>query len=183
MTPELFLRDFLIPGLDYLTKTVGPVPADTPSARMMGLVIPGVESNWTDRLQGGGGPAHSFFQFERAGGLARILADPRTSAWTRKICDALCIPFDSLTIFQAMIWNDLLAVALMRMNLFLDRAPLPRFGDEEGGYQYYLRVWAPGKPDRARWSARFSVTMMVLAARYAPGPANTNAPPPGAPAA
>lgn len=154
MTPDLFLHDFLNPGLAYMTATLGAVPSVDQSTQVLLLATAGQESSWKDRRQVGG-PAHSFWQFERFGGVARVVAHARAGPMVQRIGRALEIPVDADTLFTAMIWNDQLATAMARLNYWIDPAALPKPGDEQGAWDVYDRVWAPGKPDRARWHIRY----------------------------
>lgn len=172
MTPEIFLADFLDPGLAWMNRIVGPIPNNGADARMLMLMTPLQETNLVTRLQEGG-PAHSFFQFERGGGLTRVMGNPRSDAMLKKICAALCIPYDIATVFQAVIWNDPLAIALARLDYWLDAHAIPPATDEDALWTYYLRNWGPGKPDRGRWGdwypkAKAAIAAVALPAIQAP---------------
>ena len=49
--------------------------------------------------------------------------------------------------------DDVLAAQLARLYLWADPRPLPRRGDAAGAWNYYIRVWRPGKPHQATWAA------------------------------
>lgn len=54
------------------------------------------------------------------------------------------VPATDEAIWAAIETNDVLAAALARLLLYTDPARLPVLGDEEGAWQYYLRLWRPG---------------------------------------
>ncbi len=58
--------------------------------------------------------------------------------------------------------GDDLATAFARLLLWSDSAPLPTIGDEEGAWEYYLRLWKPGKPSRERWAEVYPQAVAAL---------------------
>lgn len=166
MTPTFLLTDLVDPGLRFLAATVGPRPADSPEARVMLMAIAGQEGNFKERRQrlGGGrfGAANSFWQQEQHGGVAGTLHHPTAGAWARAVCDALDVPSDDATVWQAIAWNDHLAVAMARLNLYTVRAPLPAIGDQGGAWKQYLDQWGPGKPDETRWPTNYAAAIAAV---------------------
>lgn len=158
MTPEDLLVDFVDPANAFLGKC-GDIHSDD-RARVLMMAIAGQESEWQARLQGGGGPARSFWQFERFGGVAAVLS--ATPIQIKAVCEYLFIPCDSQHIYEAMAWNDFLAAAMTRLNLWRDPAALPAVGDVQGGWIYYKRVWAPGMPREKDWPANYSTAMELV---------------------
>lgn len=158
MTPEEFLPKILVPGLTWLTQTIGPKPPASREARLMILAIDGQESAWTDRVQGGAGPAHGFAQFERAGGVAGVLNSTSTAHWAAMVCSAVPVPADATHVWGMMATTagDNLATAFARLLLWTSPARLPTYGDEATSWLYYEHLWRPGKPDRARWHTRYA---------------------------
>lgn len=144
-----------------MVPIIGAVPLYSREARVMLIAIAGQESAFKSRRQTGG-PARSFWQFESGGGVAGVLGHPRAGPWARAICAALDIPGDRQTVFEAMAWNDHLAVAMARLNLWMIPAALPALGDEKGSYGQYLGQWRPGKPDEARWPANYAAAMAAI---------------------
>jgi hypothetical protein len=47
------------------------------------------------------------------------------------------------------------AATMARLLLFTDAEPLPRLGDADGSWNYYLRNWRPGKPHPKTWRALY----------------------------
>jgi hypothetical protein len=164
MTPTEFDQHVIAPGFALLPARLTSAPA-----RALLIAIAGQESGWSARTQAGGGPAHSYFQCERAGGVAGCFsgaARPTLAA----VCKTLDIAFNVDTIYAAIVWNDALACVLARLILWCDPAPLPAIPAREGeAWAYYERTWRPGKPDRTRWPGAYAAGIQVVSeARDAP---------------
>lgn len=160
MKPEPFYLDAMVPGLDLLTDLTG-TPSDE-RARVLVMAIAGQESEWEHRRQIGG-PARSYWQFEQWGAVNGVLSHPASSDRARKVCAALDIPSDVPTVYEAMAWNDRLAVTMARLLLWTDPAPLPGIGSQQAAWDYYLRTWRPGKPHPETWPERYATAMDVVA--------------------
>ena len=163
MKPETILRDVIDPSLRFLNATLGGGPATTDLARVGLLAIAGQEAGWKQRRQVGG-PARSYWQFESGGGVAGVMTKPSTGAMLAKVCAALDIPFDRPTIFEAMAWNDCLAVVMARLLLYSDPAPLPAIGEQDLMWNYYRRNWRPGKPHLEAWPAYYGAAVAAVLA-------------------
>lgn len=161
MTPGTFLLDVIDPGLILLASVLDRSDLDSPEASIMLMAIAGQESAWSHRRQVGG-PARSYWQFEKGGGVAGVLAGKQTGPWIRLVCAALDIPADASTVFEAMAWNDHLAVAMARLNLWLVRGALPKEGDQDSAWNYYLNQWRPGKPHPAAWPANYQAALKAV---------------------
>lgn len=159
MTPSAFLSRVIDPGL-ALVEDVANIPV-TDEARVLLMAISGQESGWCERWQEPG-PARSYWQMERAGGVRGVMHHAASAAKLRAITDALDIPFDEATIFEAIAWNDTLAVALARLLLYTDAAPLLPVGDELAAWDCYIRCWRPGKPHRESWSTRYATATALV---------------------
>jgi hypothetical protein len=163
MTPAFMLAAVINPGLKFLVPIIGAVPEYSPAARVMLLAIAGQESAFKERRQildgGRFGAANSYWMQEASGGVAAVLRHPKAGPWARTICAALDIPSDQATVWAAMAWNDHLAVAMARLNLWMIPAALPALGDEKAAYAMYVRQWAPGKPDETRWSPNYQAAL------------------------
>lgn len=167
MTAAEFLRTILDPGLAWCAAIPGwEIPADD-RARVLMLAIAGQESNWTFRVQQGGGPAHGFWQFERGGGVAGVLLSKATKPSAILACEEADIGTTSVAAYNALPHNDNLATAFARLLLWSDPASLPALGQEDDCWEYYLRNWRPGKPGPDRWPHNYQVS---LAAVRAPSP-------------
>lgn len=126
----------------------------TPSAERFMLAIAGQESGFDYRRQMGDGPARSWWQMERGGGVSEVLTHSASAGVAKKACKALAVPPSALAVHAAMEWCDPLAAVFARLLILTDPAPLPE--TETAGWAYYLRVWRPGKPHPATWPTRWA---------------------------
>lgn len=155
MTPQRLLKSAILPALDELA-TLG-IPASVPAARFM-LAIALQESGLRHRRQvvASGeelGPAISYWQFERGGGCAGVLAFPFVGGVMQQLCDAYHVPKTSQGLWTAMQYHDIIAAAAARLLIYTLPAALPKTADE--GWQQYLRAWRPGKPHHETWAAHW----------------------------
>jgi hypothetical protein len=152
VTLDQVILEILNPALGHL-----PLAMDTPRARCMLLAIGLQESRFLYRWQvlngGGKGPARSFWQFERRGGVAGVLRHPATTGLIHRICAERDVPFNELSVWTRMETDDILGAVMARLLLWTDPKPLPVLGDEFGAWAYYLRNWRPGKPHAGTWPA------------------------------
>lgn len=139
-----------------------PAAMDNAKARVMLLAIGLQESRFEHRRQLIGnppkpaGPAKSFWQAEKGGGMVRGVRTHQSVAHVAKHLYALrgVNPTDQ-AIWDAIEYDDILACALARLLLFTDPKQLPEIGDAQGAWDMYVRVWRPGKPHRATWDALY----------------------------
>ncbi len=58
-----------------------------------------------------------------------------------------------LKVYEAIRYNDNLAVVFARLLLYTDPRPLPSVESEYiESWEYYLRNWRPGKPHHETWA-------------------------------
>ncbi|WP_441228003.1 hypothetical protein AB7813_08330 [Tardiphaga sp. 20_F10_N6_6] len=142
---------------DVLANAVNPALALLPDAmnsakaRVMLLAIGLQESAFRERVQVGG-PAHGFWQFEKAGGVRGVMNYRTTNGIASDICALHHVPFNEDAVYAAIVNEDVLAAAFARLNLWTDPKPLPKIGDAQAAWDLYLRVWRPGKPHPAAWA-------------------------------
>lgn len=130
-------------------------------ADAMLLVIGLQESRFLHRKQIGG-PATSFWQFERGGGVAGVLRFSTTAKHAQAVCVIRGVAGTSQAVHSAMLTDDLLGCAFARMLLYTDHRPLPKIGDVSGAWDYYIRNWRPGKPHRQTWDALYAQALEAL---------------------
>lgn len=157
MDTKDFYSDIVNPSLSLLAGLAN-IPV-TDQARVMVMAIAGQESNWRARRQIGG-PARSYWQFEKGGGVAGLFAVTPTQL--QAVCTHLDIPCDPTTVFEAMAWNDTLGCCMARLLLFTDPAQLPAVGDVQGGWSYYQRNWRPGAPHPEVWPAKYATAQGLV---------------------
>lgn len=151
MTPADFLTTILVPGLTWLTETVGPKPPASPEARLLLLAIAGQESGWQNIAQSGGGPGRGPWQFEPET-CRELMFNPASDFMFDKICMALNVVPSRCYVSLMSQPNFNLAVSLARLDLWCDPHALPPYGDEDAAWTAYLRIWRPGAPSRDRWA-------------------------------
>lgn len=135
-----------------------PARMDSDSARVMLLAIGQQESRFMHRVQvvagGGEGPAVSYWQFERPGGVRGVIRHPLTRIHCANLCKQLGVAFDEFAVHKAMRTNDVLGAGMARLLLYSDSKPLPNMDAKpQEGWDAYERIWNPGKPHRETWDA------------------------------
>lgn len=136
-------------------REVLPGKFDSEGANLMLLAIGLQESRFEHRQQIGG-PARSFWQFERNGGVAGVLMHASTGRHAHAVCILRGIAPTKEAVYARMIDDDLLGCAFARLLLYTDPAPLPELGDAAGAWAYYLRNWRPGKPHQSSWNGLYA---------------------------
>jgi hypothetical protein len=125
------------------------------AATVMLLAIGLQESRFLHRQQIGG-PARSYWQFERGGGVVGVLTHRATLRYAKAVCTLRGIEPTADAVYAAMLLDDLLGCAFARLLLFSDPKPLPEPGQIVTSWDYYIRNWRPGKPHRGTWDNLYS---------------------------
>lgn len=155
MTPDYALVDIVRPGLRHLPEKMQGVDAEA-----MLLAIGLQESKLTHRHQIGG-PAHGFFQFEEGGGVRGVLRHSSSTELAHATLKDLEIPVADA--FEALVYNDTLAVVFARLLLWTDPRPLPKIGCPfDVSWEYYIRNWRPGKPHSNTWPANYKAACLAV---------------------
>lgn len=156
MSPRDFLSSVLDPGLVALRAAIGdgdPSTEATDALCLLLFAIAGQESAWTERLQSRGSVlagGRGYWQFEKTA-IRTILNAPASALRADRVLVAQEIYSGEDFVYEAIAWNDNLAVGFARLLLWLDPAPLPPVGEEDTSWSYYVRNWRPGRPSRSRW--------------------------------
>lgn len=110
---------------------------------------------FTARRQYNRGPAHGFWQFERAGGVKGALTHPASKDAADAVIDALRYRLpkatparQALEVFEAITHNDTLACCLARLLLWTLPVPLPGRDDVSTAWHQYVEAWRPGAVTR-----------------------------------
>lgn len=148
----LYLYDYIFPVVFALL----PTKMDFPAARAMMLAIAGQESGFRARVQGGGGPAHGFGQFEKNGGVKEVLTSRVTRPILLPILKQLCYTSDVTECYHAITHNDVLAFVFIRLLLWKYPGALAQQDEMLKGYKQYLAAWRPGKPRPNDWPDNFT---------------------------
>ncbi len=155
MTPELFLRTAIAPALSLL-----PSQMDSAEARALIVAIALQESGLNARHQYNG-PAVSYLQFER-GGIKGVLEHPASTLKATALCQALDIPPTVDGVYDAIEYQDVLAVGFARLLLWQSSTALPASNLPGIGWQLYTDLWRPGKPHDYTWPAKFTAAWTAV---------------------
>ncbi|HGW5372263.1 TPA: hypothetical protein ACNIJL_001227 [Pseudomonas aeruginosa] len=149
-----------------------PAKMESPQAVVMLLTIGLQESLFEHRRQLGNGPARSFWQMERGGGVHGVLTHRASAACAAVICAHQGVEPNDMAVWQAIERDDVLACALARLLLYTDPSRLPDLGDEAGAWDLYLRTWRPGAYSRGnavqrtelrkKWASNYAAVLEVL---------------------
>jgi hypothetical protein len=145
MTPQSLLDTVIAPTLARYPRL------NSVDAHLLLLAIALQESAIETRQQDGG-PAHGFWQFERAG-IHAVLTHPSSGPIVQIYCADEQIPVDDEVLYDLITEpeDDPLACIIARALLYSDPNPLPSARQEQEAWDYYYRNWRPGRPDRHRW--------------------------------
>lgn len=140
------MQDILNAGLALL-----PPSMDTHAARVLLLTFGLQESGFKhrDQLEKSGkntvlGPALSYWQFERGGGVLGVLTHPASRNYAKRVCDAVGVEPESRAVWERMATDDALGCAFARLLIWTDPLALPSESDAESAWRLYLRTWRPG---------------------------------------
>lgn len=146
-----YIRKSILPVA--LSLLPGKMTSDGAVAMIMAIGLQ--ESEFRARVQGGNGPAHGFGQFERAGGVTEILTSPVTRPVLLPILELLCVKPTAAICYDAIVYNDVLALVFMRLLLWKYPGALPREHELEKGWTQYEAAWRPGRPRPQAWPDNF----------------------------
>lgn len=143
-----------------ITDAFGLLPVYTHATEARGLLLAiGLqESRFTETEQRLHGPARGFWQFEKAG-VAGVLTHTASRALAASVCLARLVPAAPASVYNALSTDDVLAAAFARLLLWTDPQPLPKLGEIEEAWEYYLRTWRPGKPRPGDWVENYHEAM------------------------
>lgn len=155
-------NDLISAGLALL-----PASMNTLEARVMLLTIGLQESrlSYTKQIKG---PAKGYWQFEAGGGVKGVMNHPASKKYAKKACELIGIPFEQKAIYDALEFNDVLAVVFARLLLFTDPMGLPTRSpnNTEVAWKYYFRNWRPGKPHRETWDKFYTDSLKFIEETY-----------------
>lgn len=133
-------------------------------AKVLMLAISGQEAGLIHQQQIGG-PAVGLMQFEKGGGVAGVMRHHATKEHAMSVCAALGVEFSEPAVYAALKKSgglDVLDFAFGRLLLFSHPKALPRVGDSEAAWQYYLATWRPGQPHRGRWDYWYNMAVNAI---------------------
>jgi hypothetical protein len=127
---------------------------DSPSARAMVIAVGLQESRFQHRRQVNG-PARSYFQFERAG-VSGVLRHDASRRAASDVLVTMGYRPDSMTVYDAIEHNDILACCFARLLLWTHPERLPGKTEANLGWRVYAETWRPGRPHPATWPDCFA---------------------------
>lgn len=156
MPPEIFLRTALNPALWLLPATM-----ESPAARALLLTIAAQESALKYRRQLHGGPARSYFQFEKVG-VKGVLTHRVSADHATRVCELLDVKPTLISVHRAIEFHDVLATAFARLLLWQLPRALPTSDQPEDAYAQYIALWKPGKRHPHSWLGFFVRAWQVV---------------------
>lgn len=143
-------------------REVLPSKFNTTDSTVLLLAIGLQESRFEHRQQVGG-PARSFWQFEKGGGVKGVLSHPGTAKHAQAVCVLRGIAPTAESVYARMLDDDLLGCAFARLLLYSDAKPVPVAGSIDAGWDYYARNWRPGRPHPETWRGLYLEAMKAAA--------------------
>lgn len=139
-------------------------------AEVMLLAIGLQESLFVHRRQLGGGPARSFWQGERGGGMVQgVRTHEATDQYATLLYCARGVEPNNEAIWKAIEHDDVLAAGLARLLLWSDPKALPETHEVDEAFDLYIRTWRPGAYTRgteeekaeleAKWRLNFAAAV------------------------
>ena len=146
------VTDILNPALAWL-----PPKMDSIEARVQMLATGSQESKFEHRYQvlndpTQKGPARSFWQMERGGGVKGVMTHSASHDLALAACQKQGVQFDTRSVWLAIEIDDFLAGVFARLLYWTDPGKLPAVTDAAGGWALYMRIWRPGKPHPETWA-------------------------------
>lgn len=139
-----------------------PAKLNTQDAKAMICAIGLQESRFEYRRQMNEGPAMGWWQFERGGGVFGVLNNDYTEKIIKPICSRLGVEPTSEECWQALQYNDVLALCFARLLLYTGPWKLPGPTDVREGWRQYLWCWRPGKPHEHTWQGNFIKAWQIV---------------------
>jgi hypothetical protein len=164
MSPDDFLSRIVDPGLEVLHGLGGPGLTDDARRMLVAIALqesgPGLAARYQSSPSASPGPARGWWQFERGGGVAGVLAHPRSKDLAAAVCAHFTVVPQDQAVWRALEGHDGLATSFARLLLWTDPAAMPT--SEAVGWQCYLRQWRPGKPHPEVWPGNWRVASAAV---------------------
>lgn len=146
MTPAVFRDVALRPALRLLPPAMTSIEAE---AILLAIALQ--ESRLVYRKQILG-PARGYLQFERNGGVMGVLSHPKTYRHAAALCAALDVQANASAVYEALIYQDVLAAGFGRLLLWTVPGRLPTRDEADRAWSQYIAGWRPGKPHPQTWN-------------------------------
>lgn len=161
-TPLELLEQVIEPTLAMLPIRFD-MPDDRQSIRVQLLAEALQETGLATRQQDGG-PAHGLWQGENGdeSAFALVLRNPTVGSTAQTFCQRRGVASTHDAVYQAVLTDDFLACAFVRLDLYCDPRQLPEIGDEQGAWNCYMRTERPGKPRRNDWTSNYADALQAM---------------------
>lgn len=153
-SPLEILETVIIPALEDTGKVLK--TKNLPEAAVFLLAVAIQESHLQFRKQFAGGPARGLFQMESEPLSMMTLVMKKNPELRAMLPTADPKEMWNLLEFPE---NDKYGVYIARTALKSDPAPIPRLGNVEGAWEYYLKHWRPGKPRKEKWAISYEAAL------------------------
>lgn len=158
MQPADFLSDVIVPALAILAELGGPAPSAAAERFMLAIALTESGPQLNARYQGSpnptSGPAKGWWQFEQNGSLG-VLTHRASATLAIAACEACRVVTHAAPATRALEGHDMLAAMFARLLILTEPRALP--GNAKEGYEQYLNLWRPGKPQGFdRWGTNWN---------------------------
>ena len=128
-----------------------PAAMTSPEARLFLLTVSGQEADFRHRWQihdakrpDSMGAARGLWQFECMGATNGVLTHARTKTMAAQAATLAGLPATAQAVWGALHRDDHLAAVFARLLMWTNPHALPKIGDVEAAWQFYLNEWRPG---------------------------------------
>jgi hypothetical protein len=165
MDPIQFLTGIIDGGLAFVAGLGGPQPSDNARRLMLCIALqesgPGLNARYQNSPATTPGPARGWWQFEQGGGVAGVLQHAASRTMAAEACSRVTVVPQPAAVWRAIEGNDTLSCAFARLLMWTDPPALPT--TEDSGWDFYMRLWRPGKPHRAAWGPNWHTANDAMA--------------------
>lgn len=146
-----------------------PLRMDSLKARVELYAIGYQESEFKTRRQYNNGPAASFWQFEKTGGIKGVLTHEASADYAKSLCGFCRVEPTPQAVWNAMLTDDVIGAGFARLLLYTDPRALPNVPElisqvnpeSSESWKYYQRNWRPGKPHPSKWPKSYMSALAV----------------------
>ena len=157
MPPDVFLADIINPGLLHVEAVGGPKPSNDARRLLLAIAMqesgPGLNARYQNSPSTSPGPARGWWQFEQGGGVVGVLSHAASSNFAAATCARLSVVAQPAAVWRAIEGNDALSCSFARLLMWTDPPALPN--TEGPAWDFYMRLWRPGKPHREVWQGNW----------------------------
>lgn len=122
------------------------------------------ESEFRVRVQSCGEAAQGFWQFTPSA-VRVVLHHLASRTLILPVLEAMGYDEMLTTSYAALRHNDVLACCYARALLWTHVQPLPRPGEHDRAWDYYVELWRPARPARERWSHNYDRAWHIIGDR------------------